>query len=84
MINSPALSFAHTDSPTVPQNDLVRDTPTSGLLFNSSAAITDYTPPAPPAGSGPHRYVALCLQQPTNFTPLAELSIPGTGFGAFE
>ncbi|KAG8780971.1 hypothetical protein FRC12_022369 [Ceratobasidium sp. 428] len=39
----------------------------SFLLKNSTAAINDYRPPTPPAGSGPHRYVALLYAQPPVF-----------------
>lgn len=28
----------------------------SGILTNSSAALSDFVPPTPPAGSDPHRY----------------------------
>ncbi|KAG8694884.1 hypothetical protein FRC08_008203 [Ceratobasidium sp. 394] len=39
----------------------------SFLLKNSTAAVNDYRPPTPPAGSGPHRYVALLYAQPPVF-----------------
>ncbi|KAF8599415.1 PEBP-like protein [Ceratobasidium sp. AG-I] len=41
--------------------------PRSLLLQNSTAAINEYRPPTPSAGSGPHRYVALLYAQPPNF-----------------
>ncbi|KAG9079959.1 hypothetical protein FRC06_007252 [Ceratobasidium sp. 370] len=41
--------------------------PDSFLLKNSTAAVNDYRPPTPPAGSGPHRYVALLYAQPPAF-----------------
>ncbi|KAL1741406.1 phosphatidylethanolamine-binding protein [Schizophyllum fasciatum] len=38
------------------------------LLANSSAAISEWRRPSPPAGSDPHRYVILLYPQPANFT----------------
>ncbi|KAF9568956.1 PEBP-like protein [Agrocybe pediades] len=39
----------------------------SGLLSNTSPALMEFTPPAPPPGSDPHRYVLLVFDQPDNF-----------------
>ncbi|KAG9078231.1 hypothetical protein FS749_009797 [Ceratobasidium sp. UAMH 11750] len=39
----------------------------SVVLTNETAAVNDYMPPAPPVGSGPHRYVALLYAQPPDF-----------------
>ncbi|QRV92716.1 phosphatidylethanolamine-binding protein (PEBP) family [Ceratobasidium sp. AG-Ba] len=39
----------------------------SFLLKNSTPAVNDYLTPTPPAGSGPHRYVALLYAQPRHF-----------------
>ncbi|QRV77908.1 phosphatidylethanolamine-binding protein (PEBP) family [Ceratobasidium sp. AG-Ba] len=39
----------------------------SFLLNNSTPAVNDYLTPTPPAGSGPHRYVALLYTQPRHF-----------------
>ncbi|KAL8276656.1 hypothetical protein RQP46_010924 [Phenoliferia psychrophenolica] len=68
------------------QNDLEYGTNSdhSVLLTNSTAPITEYAGPAPPSGSGPHRYVILAFQQPANFTPPAALSAAGTGVGRFD
>ncbi|KAG8743881.1 hypothetical protein FRC10_011171 [Ceratobasidium sp. 414] len=41
--------------------------PNSVVLTNGTAAVDDYMPPAPPAGSGSHRYVALLYAQPADF-----------------
>jgi len=41
--------------------------PGSIVLKNSTSAVNDYMPPAPPAGTGPHRYVALLYAQPLDF-----------------
>ncbi|KAJ1303590.1 hypothetical protein OPQ81_011773 [Rhizoctonia solani] len=41
--------------------------PQSHILKNATAAVSDYRPPTPPVGSGPHRYVALLYSQPKNF-----------------
>jgi hypothetical protein len=47
-------------------------------------AITQYAGPAPPAGSGPHRYVVLIYAQPPNFVAPAELSQPNTPVAVFD
>ncbi|THV08339.1 PEBP-like protein [Dendrothele bispora CBS 962.96] len=44
---------------------------TTGLLMNNTAALTDFAPPTPPAGSDPHRYVVLAYLQPDNFDSIA-------------
>ncbi|MCL6384591.1 hypothetical protein EXT61_23725, partial [Pectobacterium parmentieri] len=42
----------------------------SGVTFaaKTKPASTPYEPPAPPPGSGPHRYVVLMFQEPEGFT----------------
>jgi len=60
---------------------------TASLLNVSTAdgvAVTDYAGPAPPAGSGPHRYVLLLLPQPSGFSPPSNLSKPNVGVSVFE
>lgn len=47
-------------------------------------AVTDYAGPAPPEGSGPHRYVILLLPQPSTFSPPANLSQPNVGVSVFH
>ncbi|GAA5968303.1 hypothetical protein JCM21900_001165 [Sporobolomyces salmonicolor] len=39
--------------------------PKHGKVEMTSDALVEWTPPAPPAGSGPHRYVYLLYLQPT-------------------
>ena len=41
--------------------------PHSVVLGNATDAVNEYMPPAPPAGTGPHRYVALLYAQPPDF-----------------
>ncbi|EUC67001.1 OV-16 antigen [Rhizoctonia solani AG-3 Rhs1AP] len=41
--------------------------PGSIVLRSSSSPVNDYMPPAPPPGSGFHRYVALLYAQPPDF-----------------
>lgn len=41
--------------------------PRGMVMQNSTAAISPYFPPNPPAGSGAHRYIALLYAQPSNF-----------------
>ncbi|KAF8599416.1 PEBP-like protein [Ceratobasidium sp. AG-I] len=59
--------------------------PRSLLLQNSTAAINNYIPPTPPAGSGAHRYVALLYVQPPKFdiSSLNVSSISGFNISAF-
>ncbi|KAF5387628.1 hypothetical protein D9615_000579 [Tricholomella constricta] len=40
-------------------------------LANQSAALMDYFPPTPPAGSPPHRYVLVVYSQPSGFADSA-------------
>ncbi|CAD6893712.1 unnamed protein product [Tilletia controversa] len=49
-----------------------------GVLKNTTALVTRYFGPAPPAGSGPHRYMHLVVAQPSNFRAPSELSQPNT------
>ncbi|KAL9933615.1 hypothetical protein V8E36_007273 [Tilletia maclaganii] len=49
-----------------------------GTLRNTSAPVTRYFGPAPPQGSGPHRYMHLVVAQPANFRAPAALSQPNT------
>ncbi|KAF9520092.1 hypothetical protein BS47DRAFT_1387705 [Hydnum rufescens UP504] len=39
-----------------------------GTITNSTAAVIPYAGPAPPSGSGPHRYTVLLYAQLANFT----------------
>lgn len=41
---------------------------TDGVTSNTTAATIPYAGPAPPSGSGPHRYTILLYAQPTSFT----------------
>ncbi|KAJ3775485.1 phosphatidylethanolamine-binding protein [Lentinula raphanica] len=43
----------------------------SSKLVNTSAALTDFVNPTPPAGSDPHRYVVLAFIQPADFNSTA-------------
>ncbi|KAK0549376.1 hypothetical protein OC845_003178 [Tilletia horrida] len=49
-----------------------------GTLKNTSAFVENYMGPAPPAGSGPHRYMTLIVAQPSGFSAPANLSQPNT------
>ncbi|EIM87952.1 PEBP-like protein [Stereum hirsutum FP-91666 SS1] len=44
-------------------------------LTNTSAAVTPFVNPTPPAGSDPHRYVVLLFEQPFNFDTEAPMLI---------
>ncbi|KAG9218869.1 hypothetical protein CCMSSC00406_0001017 [Pleurotus cornucopiae] len=88
------LAIVDPDAPT-PQNTSIsqfrhmlggdfRANATGGLLMNTSAALSDFVPPTPPAGSDPHRYVILLFNQSANFDtnapPLVNASTPRTNF----
>jgi hypothetical protein len=50
---------------------------TDGKISNGSAkAITAYAGPAPPAGSGPHRYTIILYEQPSTFSAPAGFKDP--------
>ncbi|KAF8841155.1 PEBP-like protein [Paxillus ammoniavirescens] len=46
-------------------------------------AVTQYLPPNPPVGSGPHRYPILLFVQPADFIAPPSLSNPNMGGGIF-
>ncbi|XAO26361.1 hypothetical protein I312_105198 [Cryptococcus bacillisporus CA1280] len=46
--------------------------------WTGSTSITDYAGPGPASGSGSHRYVIVVYEQPTTFSPPANLSQAGT------
>ncbi|KAL4259916.1 PEBP-like protein [Pleurotus pulmonarius] len=58
---------------------------TNSAFSNTSAvAITQYAGPAPPAGSGPHRYAFLLWEQPSTFTAPSAFSQPNMGVSTFD
>ncbi|KAF4575107.1 hypothetical protein EYR36_006463 [Pleurotus pulmonarius] len=88
------LAIVDPDAPT-PQNTSIsqfrhmlggdfRVNATGGVLMNTSAALSDFVPPTPPAGSDPHRYVILLFNQSasfdTNAPALVNASTPRTNF----
>jgi phosphatidylethanolamine-binding protein (PEBP) family uncharacterized protein len=54
------------------------------LNFPAETTITSYGGPLPPDGSGAHRYVFLLYDQPTTFTPPADLASPGQPITLFN
>ncbi|CEH15019.1 Phosphatidylethanolamine binding protein [Ceraceosorus bombacis] len=46
----------------------------SGTLMRTGQAITSYNAPNPPAGSGPHRYAQLVVEQPNGWVAPANFS----------
>ncbi|KAJ7178933.1 phosphatidylethanolamine-binding protein [Mycena filopes] len=56
----------------------------TGVLTNTTAPLTDYFGPGPPAGSDPHRYLVLAFVQPKGFDTAAlsivNSSTPRTNF----
>ncbi|KLO07385.1 PEBP-like protein [Schizopora paradoxa] len=59
-------------------------TSAENVTTSSGIAITEYAGPAPPSGSGPHRYVILLYKQPDTFTPPANLSTANVGVSVFS
>jgi len=56
-----------------------------GALKNASAlSVTEYAGPAPPVGSGPHRYTFLLYSQPAEFGPPSEFSGANIGVSKFD
>ncbi|KAF8812284.1 PEBP-like protein [Phlegmacium glaucopus] len=57
---------------------------TTRQLTNNTAALMEFFPPSPPAGSDPHRYPVLLFNQPSNFNTVAptlvNASTPRTSF----
>ncbi|KAF5347002.1 hypothetical protein D9756_011027 [Leucocoprinus leucothites] len=55
----------------------------SGLLRNSTAAVSEFLQPTPPAGSDAHRYVFLLFNQPDGFNDQT-LVTPTTSISNFD
>ncbi|KAI0073406.1 PEBP-like protein [Panus rudis PR-1116 ss-1] len=53
-------------------------------VAEDGTVITKYAGPAPPAGSGPHRYVVLLYTQPDSFKAPDDLSAPNTPVSVFN
>lgn len=56
----------------------------TNVSVNTGLAVTPYAGPAPPAGSGPHRYVIMLYTQPDSFSPPANLSQANAGVAVFN
>jgi len=58
----------------------------TGNNVNTTAglAVTPYAGPAPPSGTGPHRYVILLYTQPDSFSPPTNLSTANTSVSVFN
>jgi hypothetical protein len=54
------------------------------VSIDSGTQITQYAGPAPPAGTGPHRYTIVIYSQPDSFTPPADLSSANVGVSTFD
>jgi hypothetical protein len=54
------------------------------VTFEGATTITEYAGPAPPAGSGPHRYTIVVYTQGESFTPPQNLSGPVQGVQEFS
>jgi len=54
------------------------------VSLTSGVSVTKYAGPAPPAGSGPHRYVIMLYAQPDSFSAPANLSQPNVGVSVFD
>jgi hypothetical protein len=56
----------------------------TNVSMNSGLPVTAYAGPAPPTGTGPHRYVILLYSQPDSFSPPANLSQANTAVSVFN
>jgi len=54
------------------------------VSIESGTQITEYAGPAPPAGTGPHRYTIVIYSQPDNFTAPSDLSTANVGVSTFD
>lgn len=54
------------------------------INYTDGTTITEYAGPAPPAGSGPHRYAFLLVQQNQDFAAPQAYSQKNTPVGAFD
>jgi hypothetical protein len=54
------------------------------VSIDTGTQITEYAGPAPPPGSGPHRYTIVVYSQPDSFTPPANLSTANVGVSTFD
>jgi phosphatidylethanolamine-binding protein len=53
--------------------------PSLDVSTNGGVVVTNYVSPAPPVGTGVHRYVILLFPQPSSFSPPANQSSPNLG-----
>jgi len=54
------------------------------VSVSTGTAITEYAGPAPDSGSGAHRYTILLYNQPSTFSPPANMTKPNIGVGVFN
>jgi len=54
------------------------------VSIDAGTQITEYAGPAPPAGSGPHRYTIVIYSQPDSFAAPADLSTANVGVSTFD
>ena len=57
--------------------------PSLNVSTNGALVVTNYVSPAPPAGTGVHRYVILLFSQPSSFSPSGNLSTPNVGIDLY-
>jgi len=73
------------ESPGVTRHWLVNGVQITGnTVGTDGTAITQYAGPAPPTGTGPHRYVILIYSQPPTFTAPPDFSQPNIGVSVFD
>ncbi|THH33007.1 hypothetical protein EUX98_g1230 [Antrodiella citrinella] len=54
------------------------------VSIENGTAITEYAGPAPPANSGPHRYVIMLYSQPSSFQAPAGLNTANIGVSTYD
>ena len=57
--------------------------PALNVSTSGGLVVTNYVSPAPPVGSGIHRYVIMLFPQPSSFSPPANLSTANVGIDLF-
>jgi phosphatidylethanolamine-binding protein (PEBP) family uncharacterized protein len=57
--------------------------PSLNVSTECGVVVTNYVSPAPPVGTGLHRYVILLFPQPPSFSPPANLSSPNVGIDLY-
>ena len=80
-VSNPPRQILHwlTNSATLQSGSSPSGNPSLNVSTDGGVVVTNYIPPVPPVGTGPHRFIILLLPQPPSFSPPANLSSPNVG-----